>query len=113
MKKYILIILFIGYSLVSLGQNSGINYQAVILDPNPIMMPGNNYTSPPLGNTNLEIKFTLFSGQHLDYQESHTTKTDAFGLVNLIIGKGQKISANTFDEMRWTDTLKILQVELK
>ncbi len=113
MKKSILIILFIGYSLVSFGQNSGINYQAVILDPNPIMMPGNNYTSPPLGNTNLEIKFSLFSGQHLDYQESHTTKTDAYGLVNLIIGKGQKISANTFDEMRWTDTLKTLQVELK
>lgn len=113
MKKSILIILFIGYSLVSFGQNSGINYQAVILDPNPIMMPGNNYNSPPLGNTNLEIKFSLFSGQHLDYQESHTTKTDAYGLVNLIIGKGQKISANTFDEMRWTDTLKTLQVELK
>jgi len=113
MKKYILIILFIGYSLFSLGQNSGINYQAVILDPNPIMMPGNNYTSPPLGNTNVEIKFTLFSGQHLDYQESHTTKTDVYGLINLIIGKGQKISANTFDEMRWTDTLKTLQVELK
>jgi hypothetical protein len=113
MKKSILIILFIGYSLISFGQNSGINYQAVILDPNPIMMPGNKYTSPPLGNTNLEIKFSLFSGQHLDYQESHTTKTDAYGLVNLIIGKGQKISANTFDEMRWTDTLKTLQVELK
>ena len=40
MHKFLYTILLIGISLFSFGQNSGINYQAVILDPNPIAMPG-------------------------------------------------------------------------
>ncbi|MFM6914837.1 MAG: hypothetical protein ACKOUQ_08105, partial [Aquirufa sp.] len=113
MHKFLYTILLIGISLFSFGQNSGINYQAVILDPNPISMPGNNFTGQPLAKTAIQLRFSLFTGTRLDYQETQNTETDAFGLINVIIGKGVKVSSLPFDEISWTDTLKTLQVEVK
>ncbi|MFM6943075.1 MAG: hypothetical protein ACKOW4_07210 [Aquirufa sp.] len=113
MHKFLYTILLIGISLFSFGQNSGINYQAVILNPNPISMPGNNFTGQPLAKTAIQLRFSLFTGTRLDYQETQNTQTDAFGLINVIIGKGVKVSSLPFDEISWTDTLKTLQVEVK
>ncbi len=113
MYKILYTILFIGISLFSFGQKTGINYQAVILDPNPISMPGNNYTGQPLANKGIELKFSLFSSTRLDYQETIFTQTDEYGLINVIIGKGIKTGNTSFDDILWTDTLKILQVEVK
>ncbi len=113
MYKILYTILFIGISLFSFGQKTGINYQAVILDPNPISMPGNNYTGQPLANKGIELKFSLFSSTRLDYQETILTQTDEYGLINVIIGKGIKTGNTSFDDILWTDTLKILQVEVK
>ncbi len=113
MYKLVYTILFTGISLISFGQKTGINYQAVILDPNPIAMPGNNYNGQPLANSAIELKFSLFSGTRLDYQETQTTQTDAYGLINTIIGKGTKITTTSFDAVLWNDTLKTLQVEVK
>ena len=113
MYKFLYTILFIGISWFSFGQNTGINYQAVILDPSPISMPGNNYTGQPLADATISIRFSLFTGANIDYQETHSTKTDAYGLINVLIGNGVKISARTFDEINWSDTLKTLQVEVK
>ena len=113
MYKIFYTILFTGISLFSFGQKTGINYQAVILDPNPIVMPGNNYIGQPLANAAIQLRFSLFSGTHLDYQETQTTQTDEYGLINTVIGKGIKITATSFDAVLWTDTLKTLQVEVK
>jgi hypothetical protein len=113
MYKILYTILFIGISLFSFGQKTGINYQAVILDPNPISMPGNNYTGQPLANKGIELKFSLFSSTRLDYQETILTQTDEYGLINVIIGKGIKTGNTSFDDILWTDTLKTLQVEVK
>ena len=113
MNKFIYTILFIGISLYSFGQKTGINYQAVILDPNPISMPGNNFIGQPLAQAAIQLKFSLLTGSQLDYQETQTTQTDAYGLINVIIGKGLKITPKSFDEISWNDTLKTLQVEVK
>ncbi len=113
MNKFIYTILFIGISLYSFGQKTGINYQAVILDPNPISMPGNNYTGQALAQATIQLKFSLLTGSRLDYQETQTTQTDAYGLINATIGKGLKITPKSFDEISWNDTLKVLQVEVK
>jgi len=113
MFKIFYTILFTGISLFSFGQKTGINYQAVILDPNPIVMPGNNYNGQPLANAAIQLRFSLLSGTHLDYQETQTTQTDEYGLINTVIGKGIKITATSFDAVLWTDTLKTLQVEVK
>lgn len=113
MYKIFYTILFTGISLFSFGQKTGINYQAVILDPNPIVMPGNNYSGQPLANAAIQLRFSLLSGTRLDYQETQTTQTDEYGLINTVIGKGTKITATSFDAVLWTDTLKTLQVEVK
>ena len=113
MYKFLYTILFIGISWFSFGQNTGINYQAVILDPSPISMPGNNYTGQPLADATIAIRFSLYTGANLEYQETHSTKTDAYGLINVLIGNGVKISARNFDEINWSDTLKTLQVDVK
>ena len=113
MNKFIYTILFIGISLYSFGQKTGINYQAVILDPNPISMPGNNFSGQALAQSAIQLKFSLLTGSQLDYQETQTTQTDAYGLINVIIGKGLKITPKSFDEISWNDTLKTLQVEVK
>ena len=113
MYKILYTILFIGIFLSSFGQKTGINYQAVIVDPNPISMPGNNYNGQPLANTAIQLRFSLISGTRLDYQETQSTQTDEYGLINVVIGKGFKISTSAFDDIVWTDTLKTLQVEVK
>jgi hypothetical protein len=107
------ILLLIGISFCGYAQKTGINYQAVILDPNPIAMPGNNYSGQPLAKSPVQIRFSLLQGTTLKYQETHQTQTDEYGLINLTIGKGIKLSSTTFDDIRWSDTLKTLQVEVK
>ncbi len=107
------ILFLIGISFCGYAQKTGINYQAVILDPNPIAMPGNNYSGQPLAKSPVQIRFSLLKGTTLEYQETHQTQTDEYGLINLIIGKGIKLSSTTFDDIRWSDTLKTLQVEVK
>ncbi|MFM1934289.1 MAG: hypothetical protein RL360_1170, partial [Bacteroidota bacterium] len=107
------ILFLIGISFCGYAQKTGINYQAVILDPNPIAMPGNNYSGQPLAKSPVQIRFSLLNGTTLEYQETHQTHTDEYGLINLTIGKGIKLSTTTFDDIRWSDTLKTLQVEVK
>jgi len=107
------ILFLIGISFCGYAQKTGINYQAVILDPNPIAMPGNNYSGQPLAKSPVQIRFSLLKGITLEYQETHQTQTDEYGLINLTIGKGIKLSSTTFDDIRWSDTLKTLQVEVK
>lgn len=113
MYKFICTILLIGICQVSYGQKTGLNYQAVILDPNPIYMPGNNFNGQPLANKAIELKFSLYNGLRKDYEETQNTETDDYGLINVTIGKGQKIGITNFDEVNWSDTLHILLVEVK
>ena len=81
MPKFLYTILILGASLYSFGQKTGINYQAVILDPTPISMPGNNYTGQPLALATIQLKFSLITGTRLDYQETQTTQTDIYGFL--------------------------------
>ena len=113
MNKIYFTLLGIFVTFSSIGQKTGINYQAIIIDPTPISMPGNNYSGQPLAKAAIQLKFSLFSGTFLEYQETQNTLTDDYGLVNVIIGKGLKTAKKSFDEVIWTDTLKTLQVEVK
>jgi hypothetical protein len=109
---------------VAYGQQNGLNYQAVILDPNPIEIPGQVISGQPLPNGNVWLRFTLVSKEGIDYEEIHATKTDAYGLVNLVIGKGipaWNIGSNAasgeskykqFDSIIWDENLKKLNVSV-
>ena len=57
MKKLLLfVLLFI--SVVANAQK-GISYQAVILDPAKIELPGSDITGQPLLNGNVSVKFVI------------------------------------------------------
>ena len=105
MKKLVLFILLF-VSVVAKAQK-GISYQAVILDPAKIELPGQDIAGQPLVNGNVWVKFAIISGTSIQFEEVQQTKTDAYGLVNLTIGS---VANTAFNAMTWDATQKSLQV---
>jgi hypothetical protein len=75
MKKFLftfalLLSAYFGYS------QKGISYQAVILDPQIIAIPGQEITGQPLVNGEVWVKFGIYSGQSIQFEEVQKTKTD-------------------------------------
>ena len=120
MKHLYLLLLLI--SLGALGQQKGLNYQAVILDPNTIEIPGQVIAGQPLAKGKVWVRFTLISQAGIDYEEIQQTTTDEFGLINLTIGTGNSTAAlgtnassgiarySQFDAIVWDEKLKRLKV---
>jgi hypothetical protein len=113
MKKVYLIITFF-ISIIAFSQN-GISYQALIINPSGEQLPGVNNTNAPLSNKLICLKFSILdSNSNLEYIETHKITTDAYGIVNLIIGTGNQIGgyASTFSNILWNNTAKNLKVDL-
>lgn len=113
MKK-IYILFFLFFALFSNAQN-GITYQAVILNPKGEELPGADNSRAPLVNKNICLRFKILKGTSLlEYQETLTTITDEFGMVNVIIGTGTKTggTALNFAAINWDGNPKNLVVEL-
>jgi hypothetical protein len=113
MKKiYLLSLIF--FSLFSNAQ-SGITYQAVILNPKGKELPGVDNSRAPLVNKDICLRFKIVKGSStLEYQETLATTTDEFGMVNVVIGTGTKTggSASNFATINWDGDPKNLVVEL-
>lgn len=121
-STYLHILVFSLLAFAGLAQTKSLNYQAVILNPNPLDVPGNTISNLPYGSSDVCVKFSLLSktGQ-LEYQEVQCTKTDAYGLVNLNIGTGNSSGASAlskagkysaFDAVLWDANPKKLQVDV-
>ncbi|MCX6171729.1 MAG: hypothetical protein NT048_02690 [Flavobacterium sp.] len=113
MKKiYLLLVLLL--SSVIYAQTNGITYQAVILNPEGDHIPGYNNERAPLVNTQVCLRFIIYSGTTLEYQEDLQTTTDEFGMVNAIIGMGIPSggSASNFGSIIWNGSPKSLAVEI-
>jgi hypothetical protein len=108
MKKYLLSALLLLVSSIGFSQK-GISYQAVILDPSKIEIPGQDITGQPFVNGNVWVKFAILSGNTTQFEEVQQTKTDAYGLVNLLIGS---VSSASFNALVWDATQKSLQVSV-
>ena len=94
------------------AQTDGLNYQAVIIDPDPEEIPGIDVTGNILPNKEINVRFTIYSNSgNTEYQEIHTTKTDEYGMINLVIGKGNSV-AGRFTEIYWDGSTKNLKVEI-
>ena len=103
-------ILFIGHH--TLAQTDGLNYQAVIIDPDPEEIPGIDVTGNILPNKEINVRFTISGSTGItEYQEVHTTKTDEYGMINLVIGKGNSVIGK-FTEIYWDGSTKNLKVEI-
>ncbi len=122
MKHIYLVLLLI--SLGAWGQQKGLNYQAVILDPNTIEIPGQVIAGQPLAKGKVWVRFTLISQAGIDYEEVQQTTTDEFGLINLTIGTGNSTATlgsdaasgiarfTQFDSILWDEKLKRLKVSV-
>jgi hypothetical protein len=106
MKKLLLLALIAFLPLWANAQK-GISYQAVILDPNPIEIPGKDITGQPFVNGSVWVKFAILSGSTTQFQEVHQTTTDGYGLVNLTIGS---VANTSFNALAWDSNQKSLQV---
>lgn len=94
---FLLFITFIGFS------QSGINYKAVVNDANGTV----------LASSPVSIQFIIYEGVALTnnvYQESHTTNTDANGLVIVTIGEG--ITGDDFNSINWSNDEHFLNVQV-
>ncbi|MFA9198432.1 MAG: hypothetical protein ACEQSO_03180, partial [Aquirufa sp.] len=106
MKKLLFSLIFLLVSYVGFSQK-GLSYQAVILDPNKIEVPGQDISGQPLVNGDVWMKFSIYNGSTLQFEEVHKTKTDNYGLVNLLIGS---VSSGSFNSLVWDGSQKSLQV---
>ena len=112
MKKIYLILLLV-FGLTAFGQQKGISYQAVIINPNEIIAPGFNGTSIPLANKVICLSFQIVnSANQIEYQESQSIATDAYGMVNLVIGTGRAGTGlvSTLEAVAWNQGNKKLVV---
>jgi hypothetical protein len=79
-----------------------INYQALIVDPAAIELPGNAVQAQLYLNKEVWVKFGIYAGTTLQFEELHKTKTDGYGLINLEIGAGENtVAAGTFASINW------------
>ena len=118
-------LLFITISFLSLNayaqtNRKTLNYQAVILDPKAIDIPGASITGQPLNKGNVCLRFSLLNATGgLDYEETQQVTTDEFGLVSVAIGTGSQAQAGnstsvykSFDSVVWNASVKSLKVSV-
>ena len=111
MKKIYLTLLSCFIAVVSMAQTPGFSYQAVILNPDAQSLPGNNVEQGLLSESDISIRFTIENELGTEYQETHTAKTDAYGMVSLMVGQGMATIGN-FTEVAWVGAEKYLKVEI-
>ena len=109
-------------SLSSYAQTSKktLNYQAVILDPKAIDIPGASISGQPLNKGNVCLRFSLLNATGgLDYEETQQVTTDEFGLVSVAIGTGSQVQASNststyknFESIVWNASVKSLKVSV-
>ena len=111
MKKIYLTLLSCFITIVAMAQTPGFSYQAVILNPEVQILPGNNVEQGLLSESDIVIRFTIENDGGTEYQETHTTKTDAYGMVSLMVGQGIATIGN-FIDVAWIGAEKYLKVEI-
>ena len=111
MKKLLLLSALMLTILQGISQTKGISYQAVILNPQAQEIPGENAQGNILANTSVGIQFTISDGSgNEQYQESHSTSTDIYGMINVLIGNGSPTGSQDFSDIVWNGTIKKLEV---
>jgi predicted nucleic acid-binding Zn-ribbon protein len=121
-NKQLLSLLLSLLSLSTFAQTTKktLNYQAVILDPKAIDIPGATITGQPLNKGNVCLRFSLLNTQGgLDYEETQQVTTDEYGLVNVAIGAGTQAQAGnsasiykSFESIVWNSGAKSLKVSV-
>ncbi|NGY38429.1 hypothetical protein FQU23_013015 [Flavobacterium sp. XN-5] len=112
MKKIILFFIFF-LCAKSFAQTNGITYQALILNPTEGKVSTATNTNSPLVSKDICMLFKFVDEfSNVEYQEVIRTKTDPYGMVNLIIGTGTQTAgySTSFDKISWDSVQKNLVV---
>jgi len=115
MKKLTLLVGFTLMMITTFGQSQGISYQAVIISANAQQIPGSDIDGNILPNHAIMIRFSILDAAGtIDYQEEQAATTDAYGMINLIIGQGTvtAISPHAFNEIDWSGENKDIKVDI-
>jgi hypothetical protein len=111
--KTLFIILIIISVTKGFTQTKGISYQALILNPKEQKLPGLDAKRSILVNTKIVVRFSINDEiDELLYKELHSTQTDRFGMVSLLIGSGERIGSKRFNNISWDGKPKNLLVEI-
>jgi hypothetical protein len=116
-KLYLLTLILFAFFTCVKAQTKGISYQAVIYDPayKSQTLPGEDNLLVPYANKSVCLRFQITDKNNQSvYVETQSTKTDPLGMVNLIIGQGNRISgsASSFDSINWNNQANGLVVSL-
>ena len=115
MKNYFILtaLLCCFYSAHAQSPLKTINYQALIVDQAAIQVPGGVVQPQLYLNKDIWVKFGIYAGTTLQFEELHKTKTDAYGLINLEIGAGDNTNAaGTFASLNWAGLVKKLVTQV-
>lgn len=116
MKKLLLLCLSFFLAAPMFGQSQGISYQAVIIDQDPLEVPGKDISGNILPNHALLVRFTILDAAGtIEYKEEHATTTDEYGMINLTIGRGTPMATSpktSFIEIDWDGSDKALKVDI-
>ncbi|MFM2250742.1 MAG: hypothetical protein RLZZ358_1669, partial [Bacteroidota bacterium] len=113
MKLFFFVLLLFFVIFKGFSQTLGISYQAVIIDPEKPQLTADNLQGGVLVNQVVTIQFTVFNEkEEEEYQEYHTTRTDGYGMINLVIGQGTSTRQQAFKDIIWSGRLKKLRVEI-
>ncbi len=115
MKNYFILtaLLCCFYSAHAQSPLKTINYQALIVDQAAIQVPGGVVQPQLYLNKDIWVKFGIYAGMTLQFEELHKSKTDAYGLINLEIGAGENTgAAGTFASLNWGGPVKKLLTQV-
>jgi hypothetical protein len=105
MKRIVLILNLLFAAVIVIGQvPAGFSYQAVV----------RNSSGEIVTNRTVKFQFSILQNSPAGtpvYKEIHSKATNEYGLVNLVVGSGTKVSGN-FNSDSWGDNLHFLKVEL-
>ena len=108
MKRFFQIICCALFTSVSVFAQDGINYQGAATDAN----------GDELTNQTISLRASIISGSangNLEWEETHSTTTDQFGLFNIVIGQGNATTNGAtanFDDMDWGSGNHFLKIEM-
>jgi hypothetical protein len=101
------------FNLLGQTTKKSLNYQAVILDPKAIDIPGASLSGQPLSKGKVCLKFTFVNAQgNVDYEETQQTTTDEYGLVSISVGTGTYNAGTyrSFESIVWDANVKSMKV---
>lgn len=103
MRKFFTFILML-FAITTIAQvPQGFNYQAVI----------RNSSGDIIQDQNLSVRTSILQGSVTGnpvYTETHATQTNAFGLINLVIGQGN--SSDDFTTLDWSNLPYYLKIDI-